>query len=346
MVTLLPVALWRRGLTVLLFAMIAPSAAMGVSKAMTDSGRRGGVPLALVRDVPLPGGTTRFDYASVDTKGRKLYVAHLGDSTLDVVDLDTLHVVAVVPRIADVHGVALAADRGRVYATATGDNELVTIESTTNYVIARTPTGDFPDDVAYDPDHALLYVSDKNAGSITVVSADTGKVTDTIKVAAETGNVAYDSAARLVYAAARTPDALVAIDPTSSKITTRIRLPGCRGAHGVFIDAATNRAFVACERNARLVTVDLTRRTETARSPVGRGPDVLAYDASLRRLYVAAESGDVAVFALSSRTPKKLGQSHVADAAHSVAVDQATDRVFLPLADIRGRPVLRVMRPT
>jgi DNA-binding beta-propeller fold protein YncE len=202
-----------------------------------------------------------------------------------------------------------------------GDNELVTIDSATNLLIARTPTGDFPDGVAYDPDHALLYVSDKNAGSITVVSADTGKVTDTIKVAEETGNVAYDSAARLVYAAARTPDALVAIDPTSSKITSRIRLPGCNGAHGVSIEAATNRAFVACERNGRLVTVDLTRRTETARSPVGRGPDVRAYDTSLWRLYVAAESGDVAVFALSSRTPKKLGQSHVADAAHSVAVD-------------------------
>jgi YVTN family beta-propeller protein len=251
---------------VLLFALIAPSAALGVSKAMADSGRRSGVPLALVRDVPLPGGTTRFDYASVDTNGRKLYIAHLGDSTLDVVDLDTLHVAAVVPSIAGVHGVALAADRGRVYATATGDNELVTIDSTTNHVIARTPTGDFPDGVAYDPDHALVFVSDKNAGSITVVSADTGKVTDTIKVAEETGNVAYDSAARLVYAAARTPDALVAIDPTSSKITSRIRLPGCNGAHGVSIDAATNRAFVACERNARLVTVDLTRRAESARS--------------------------------------------------------------------------------
>jgi YVTN family beta-propeller protein len=339
-------ALRRGGLVVLLFAMVAPSAAPGlVSRAMADAGRRSGVPLALVRDVPLPGGTTRFDYASIDTKGRKLYIAHLGDSTLDVVDLDTLHVVTVVPRIAEVHGVALAADRGRVYATATGDNELVTIDSTTDHVIARAPTGDFPDGVAYDPADALVFVSDKNAGTITVVSAPTGKVTNTIKVGDETGNVAYDPRARILYAAARTPDELVAIDPESGKVTHRIRLPGCDGAHGVYIDAASDRAFVACERNARLVTVDLTRRSETATSPVGQGPDVLAYDATLQRLYVTAESGDVAVFATSSRAPKKLGQSHVADGAHSVAVDQATHLLFFPLADIRGRPVLRVMRP-
>jgi YVTN family beta-propeller protein len=331
----------------LLFAMVAWSAALGVmSSAMADARRRGGVPLAPVRDVPLPGGTTRFDYASVDTNGRKLYIAHLGDSTLDVVDLDTLHVAAVVPRIADIHGVALAADRGRVYATATGDDELVTIDSTTNQVIARTPTGDFPDGVAYDPDDALVFVSDKNGGSITVVSAATGKATHTIRVGDEIGNVAYDPVARLVYAAARTPDELVAIDPSSEHVTSRIRLWGCDGAHGVYIDSVTDRAFIACERNARLVTVDLTRRTQTARSSVGQNPDVLAYDATLHRLSVASESGVVSVFATSSPAPRKLGQGHIADAAHSIAVDQATHRVFLPLAHVRGRPVLRVMRPT
>jgi DNA-binding beta-propeller fold protein YncE len=233
-----------------------------------------------------------------------------------------------------------------VYATATGDNELVTVDAARNRIVMRAPTGDFPDGVAYDPDHALLFVSDKNAGSITVVSADTGRVTDTIKVAGETGNVAYDPAARLVYAAARTPDSLVAIDPATAKLTNRIRLSGCEGAHGISIDAATERVFIACERNALLVTVDLTRSTQTADASVGRGPDVLAYDQSLRRLYVASESGVVSVFAAASPAPRKLGQGHVADAAHSIAVDQASHRVFLPPANIEGRPVLRVMRPT
>src|SRR5262245_22008604 len=61
--------------------------------------------LVLVRDVVLPGNPTRFDYQSVDAAKRRLYIAHLGDSALLVVDLKTLDTVASVPGIAEVHGV-------------------------------------------------------------------------------------------------------------------------------------------------------------------------------------------------------------------------------------------------
>ncbi len=303
------------------------------------------VPLARVRDVPLPGHATRFDYQSVDEANRKLYIAHLGDSTLDIVNLDTLHVSGRVPHVADVHGVAVASDLHRVFATATGTNELVTIDTTTNRVLHRTPTGAFPDGVAYDPDDGLVFVSNKTDGSVTVVNAGNGRVAGTVTLADETGNVAYDPAARLVYAAVRTPDALVAIDPTSREVTTRIRLSGCDGAHGVYIDAKTRRAFVACERDARFVTVDLVRDLQTSTSTAGEGPDVLAFDGSSQRLYVASESGTVSVFTTAPSTPMKLGQGHLADAAHTVAVDQTTHRIYFPLQDVRGRPVLRVMRP-
>jgi DNA-binding beta-propeller fold protein YncE len=324
-------------------ALVGYAALCGSTAGATQSRS---VPLVRVRDVALPGKLTRFDYQSVDQTNRTLYVAHLGDSTLDIVDLDTLHLVGSVPRIADVHGVAVASDFGRVYASATGTNELVTIDATTKRVLHRTPTGAFPDGVAYDPDERLVFVSNKNAGSVTVVDATTGGVAGTVELADETGNVVYDPRARLIYAAARAPDMLVAIDPVDLQVTNRIRLSGCDGAHGVYLDSQNRRAFIACERNARLVTVDLETGLQLSKSSVGQDPDVLAYDVALRRLYVASESGTVAVFETSGRTPKKIGQSHLAAAAHTVAVDQATHRVYFPLQDIGGRPVLRVMKPT
>ena len=79
------------------------------------AGRTPGLPLERVRDVRLPGRSTRFDYQSVDAPGRRLYVAHLGDSTLDVIDVDALSVVTTVPEIADVHGVLADPEIGRVF---------------------------------------------------------------------------------------------------------------------------------------------------------------------------------------------------------------------------------------
>src|SRR5207244_619669 len=140
--------------------------------------------------------------------------------------------------------------------------------------------------------------------------------------------------AHTVYAAARPPDALVAVNAVTRRVTRRIRLPGCDGAHGVYLDTATQRAFVACEHNARLITVNLRAGSETASASVGSDPDVLALDVALRRLYVASESGTVSVFDTSPVSPRKIGQRRLADAAHTVAVDQATHRVFFPLQDI------------
>lgn len=139
---------------------------------------------------------------------------------------------------------------------------------------------------------------------------------------------------------------LVTIDPATNRVTRRIRLPGCDGAHGVYLDTTTRRAYVACERNAHLVVVDLRSNREIARATVGSGPDVLAFDGGLQRLYVASEGGTVTVFDTSRSTPRKLGQAHLADAAHSVAVDQTSHRVFFPLEQVRGGPVLRVMAPS
>jgi hypothetical protein len=52
----------------------------------------------------------------------------------------------------------------------------------------------------------------------------------------------------------------------------------------------------------------------------------------------------VAVFSVATdRTVTEMGRGLLAPNAHSVAVDPATHRVYFPLENIKGHPVLRVM---
>jgi DNA-binding beta-propeller fold protein YncE len=126
----------------------------------------------------------------------------------------------------------------------------------------------------------------------------------------------------------------------------RIALPGCDHDHGLNVDAQRRLAFVACDGNAKLLTLDLKRMTVTGTADVGDSPDVLAFDRSLRRLYVAAESGEVAVFAEHGRRLVKLGQAKLAPNAHTVAVDSRTHLVYFPLEPgSNGKPQLLVMKP-
>ena len=146
-------------------------------------------------------------------------------------------------------------------------------------------------------------------------------------------------------AAVGPPEELAAFDAATGEVTARIRLSGCGGAHGVYVDAPTRRAFVACEDNARLAVVDLAHDRQTGIESVGGDPDVLAFDPGISRLYVAAETGVVSVFDVAGGAVHKLGEGRLAARAHTVAVDPRTHRVFFPLENVGGRAVLRVMQP-
>ena len=79
---------------------------------------------------------------------------------------------------------------------------------------------------------------------------------------------------------------------------------------------------------------------------VGSDPDVLAFDVALGRLYVSAESGIISIFDERDRNLVKVGEGFFAADAHSVAVDSRTHRVYFPLQNVGGKPVLRIALPS
>src|SRR5689334_23704062 len=80
------------------------------------------LPLRTLRDIPLGGGATRFDYQSIDSDSGRLYIAHLGDNTLSVFDTQKEVVLGEVKTLSRVHGVLSVPELHRVFASATGTN--------------------------------------------------------------------------------------------------------------------------------------------------------------------------------------------------------------------------------
>jgi YVTN family beta-propeller protein len=301
--------------------------------------------LRQVADIPLTGDTSRFDYESLDPTSGRLYIAHLGAGTVTVFDTRTQHVTGDITGVSGVHGVLAVPQLGRVYASATGDNQLVTIDALTMTVVARTEGGKYPDGIAYDPDDGKVFVSDEHGNTVTVVGTDTNQRIDTIDLGGEVGNTQYDSGSQRIFSVVQTRNQLIAIDPKADSVTGRYDLPGCAHSHGLYIDAAARLAFIACDENATLLTFDLQSMQITGTQTVGDSPDVLAFDEGLHRLYVAAESGVLAIFAERYGGLVKIGQDLAGPRAHAVAVDQQTHRIYLPLENSGGQPVLRIMEP-
>lgn len=301
--------------------------------------------LALVGDYPLPGRATRWDYMSLDASGSRLFIAHLGDSAVVVVDTKDRSVVGVVPGVSAVHGVLALPELGRAYATATGRHEVVAIDLATLKPVDHIPAGSYPDGLAYAPDAHKLYVSDEGGNSETVIDVRSGKRVAAIPLGGSAGNTQYDPASRHIFVNVQSRSELVEIDPASDAIVRRIPLHGAAGNHGLLIEAQRRLAFIACEGNGKLLVLDLRSGKVAAAFDVGSDPDVLAYDEGLGVLYVATESGVLHRFRVADDGVAKLGAVHVGANAHTVAVDPATHEVFLPLKEAGKPPVLRVMAP-
>ena len=304
------------------------------------------LPLRTLSDVLLTGGTTRLDYQSLDSDHGRLYIAHLGSDLMTVFDVNKQTVVGDVKDLRRVHGVLAVPELHRIYASATGTNELAAIDDSTLQVIARTPAGDYPDGVAYANKANKIYVSDLHGKTDTVIDAKTNQVVTTIALGGGAGNTQYDSVLEHIFVTVHGQNELAEIDPNKDQVIGRYPLPGCSGSHGLNIDSEHRLAFVACEENARLAVFDLEAKKMTAIQSVGADPDVLAFDKAFGRLYVSAESGVISIFDERGKSLVKIGEGFFAANAHSVAVDQRTHRVYFPLQNVGGKPVLRIAVPT
>ncbi|HEV7831684.1 MAG TPA: YncE family protein [Pseudonocardiaceae bacterium] len=295
------------------------------------------LPLRTTGELALPGNSSRFDYASLDTGRGLLFIAHLGASEIIEVDIHAHHVVRTILNLPRVHGVLVVPALHRVYATATGTNLMVSLDEDTGAVPTRTPSGEYPDGLAYDPRRAAIWTTNETSGSETVIDAVTGAVRGTVALGAEAGNVAYDPNSDQMLVAVQGHNQLAIIDPATLTVTARVPLPGCQHSHGLALDPGNRLAFLACDGNATLLTVDLTTRKITGTNTVGEDPDVLGYDQNAHRLYVAAESGLLSVLDLHDRHLSVTGSDHLADGAHVVTLDPGHPSQ-LPDPHQRGRP--------
>ena len=333
----------RRPAVVAAVVLVAAGCAAPASRPADSPSPSSAPGLRVVARIPLPGGNSRFDYASLDPGRGLLFVAHLGDSQIVEINIHTGRVVRTIPGLAQVHGVLVIPALHRVYATATGANTVVRIDEDAGRVLGKTATGVYPDGLAYDPANGTIWTTNESGGSETIIDAATGAPRGTVRLGGEAGNVAYDLPSGRMLVDVQSRNQLAVIDPATRTVIRRVPLPGCSEDHGLALDSAARLAFIACDINSALLTVDMNTWRVTGTAVVGVEPDVVAFDGHAGRLYVAAESGSVTVLQLRGSRLHVISSGYLGDDAHVVAVDPATGRSYFPvLSASSGHPAVLV----
>jgi DNA-binding beta-propeller fold protein YncE len=301
-------------------------------------------PLKKVGEIPLPDSATRFDYQNIDQTTGRLYLSHMGAGKLIIIDTKANKILANLPGYQTVTGVLAIPSEGKIFASAAGTHEVVVTDIKTHAVLARVGGADFPDGIAYVPSEHKIFVSDESGGIDLVIDSQTNRALGKIDLGGEAGNTQYDPSSNLIWVAVQTKNEMVSIDPHSQKVVRRFALPGSDHPHGFYIDSPNHLGYISCEGNNKLLVADLRTMRVLQTFNVTSGPDVLAFDQGLHRLYVACEGGAVDVFQAEKGGLRPIGKFQ-APAAHTVSVDQKNHRVFIALKNVDRKPILWILEP-
>src|SRR5438105_14846759 len=132
-------------------------------------------PLALVGTIDLPAVEGRIDHLAYDTDAQRLYVAALGNNTVEVIDLKSSSHVKSVPGFREPQGIAVIPD-AKLVAIANGQGDGVQFIDASDFHAAKSVRlGDDSDNVRYDPAAKRLFVG-FGGGALAAINPADGTV--------------------------------------------------------------------------------------------------------------------------------------------------------------------------
>src|SRR5258708_534899 len=101
------------------------------------------------KQIPIPGDGN-WDYLSVDSKNRRLYLSH--GEKVDIVDIDKDLPIGEIAGQHGVHGIAIAGPENKGFISNGKSSDVTVFDLTTNKVLAQIPsTGQGVDAITYNP---------------------------------------------------------------------------------------------------------------------------------------------------------------------------------------------------
>jgi len=248
--------------------------------------------LTLKTTVSLPGVQGRFDHFAIDAKGHRLFVAALGNNTLEVVDIAAGKHLKSITGLHKPTGVLYLTEPNQI-AVANGDDGTVKPFDGVSFELMRTVVSlDDADNVRFDPKTKLIYVGYAE-GALAVIDSTTMKPTGSIKLAAHPESFQLEQQGSRIFV--NVPDAkqVAVIDRDKKTVTATWPMTEFKANFPMALDEANHRLFVGCRQPARLVVFDTTTGRPVANLAISCDTDDLFYDARLKRLYISCGEGFV-----------------------------------------------------
>ena len=281
------------------------------------------------------GGEGGWDYLTVDSAARRLYISR--STHVMVVDMDTDKVAGDIADTPGVHGIAIAPELNRGFTSNGKANTATIFDLKTLEVLGQVKTGENPDAILYDPASKRVFTFNGRSHDTTVFAADSGKVVGSIPLGGKPEFAAADGKGK-VYVNIEDTNEVVEIESGKLLLTKRYSLKPCEEPTGMGLDAERHRVYSACH-NKVMTVLDTETGKVIAAVPIGEGVDGNGYDPKTGLAFSSNGDGTLTVVRESSPGKFEVAETVATQrGARTMAIDPKTHNIYLAAAQFSPQP--------
>ena len=258
--------------------------------------------LKLTHTIPLNGVKGRFDHFAIDPQGQRLFIAALGNNTLEVIDLAAGKRIQSVPSMSKPTGVLYLSEAKQV-CVANGDDGTLKILDGGDFKVLKNLIGlDDADNLRFNAKTKLAWLGYAD-GSLGVIEATTAKRVASVQLAKHPESFQLEQTGNRIFV--NVPDAkqVAIVDREKRAVVATWPMEKFRANFPMALDEAHHRLFIGCRSPARLVVLDTDSGKPVADLAISGDIDDLSFDATRARLYLSCGEGFIDV--IGQRSPDK-----------------------------------------
>ncbi|MDQ1410473.1 MAG: hypothetical protein QOJ41_2208 [Acidobacteriaceae bacterium] len=292
----------------------------------------------LLKKIPLggaPGGGEYFDYVTVDSAARRVYLSH--GAEVKVIDADNFSVVGTISGLKRCHGIVVLPDLGKGFITDGDAAQVVVFDLKSLKITGQIKSAPDTDSMIYDPASKLIFTFNGDSKNSTVIDP----VKETVVKVIDLGGAVEQSVADgkgMIYDNNEEKNDIAVIDTQNLTVKTRWPVAPAGSPVAIEMDREHRRLFSSGRGPQFLDLIDADSGKVLQSLPISSGVDANVFEPETGLLFVSTRVGKLHIFHEDS--PDKLSEVETLTTqygAKTMNIDPKTHNLFLVTSDF-GAP--------
>jgi YVTN family beta-propeller protein len=312
-----------------LLALLVAIAAVGCAfqKGETPQGSDTSA-LRQIQSIQLPDVAGRIDHMSIDSRGGRLFVAALGNNTVEVIDLKAGTRTDEIKNLKEPQGVVYVPEEDKLLVSNGEGTSLDIYDGQSLKLLNQVELGEDTDNIRYDAatDYAYVGYGTGNSSALGVVAVDKGTKVADIKLSGHPESFQLEGNGTRIFVNVPTSGQVEVVDRETGDVVGTWPIENAKENFPMALDEANHRLFIGTRSPAKLLVLDTdTGKVITSLDSSGDADDIF-YEVTNQRIYVSGGEGAISVF--EQRDPDTYGLEGKVDTAKG-----ARTSLFVPESD-------------